>query len=497
MKKKLLISCLLLVAVMVLSCVAVLSVGAEETMAMADVAAQAAVPAAGDTVTISDEAELKAFSAYVSAGGATEGITFRLENDIALEIVNNENTTNFNPIGGVYNTSSAAPVAFLGTFDGNGKTVSGLIFTDMYVQADGTAVSIGANSANLGFFSLLGEGAIVKDLSLTVKAAKDIGGDYFGVLASKAVGASIISCNVNGEGTNNQLYSFLDGTLGVAGLVGYAEGSVIDGCKVNVKVNGAGASAAGVVAVAKDTDIRNCVASGTYMHTTQGAVGGVVAKLEGSSVKNCYSSATLTTNLNKSTEYLGGIAGQVDDTSVVENCFSDAILSTTKKNPKLGSLVGLNEGVVKHSFALRDPKLDGTETNHSDIGKNNGTKVDVSPYQPKTENGETVFLLGTISDSTGSVPCEYCYGDGCDACGWEGYIESTVYSFVPAASGSTSLVDALNAWCDENAVTDSVNYIKWSVSGSNSICGSCGRAPVFNRCSSMLPRVWMRCPCVL
>ena len=138
MKKKLLFPCLLLTLAMLFACLFTLGVSAA-TVSMTDVAGGTA-PAAGDIVTISNEAELKAFSKYVSDGGVTEGITFRLENDIELTFDSKKSSgqyvTTLNPIGGTYN-GAAENVAFKGTFDGNGKAITNFNVTNVYLDATG------------------------------------------------------------------------------------------------------------------------------------------------------------------------------------------------------------------------------------------------------------------------------------------------------------------------------------------------------------------------
>ena len=271
MKKKLLIPCLLLSVLMILTCTLAFGVGAEETLTMTEVAAGDKTPVEGDVVTIANATELKAFSAYVSAGGATAGITFKLDNSIdaevgiKIEMLDNDKQTNFNPIGGVYNGTTPTAVPFLGTFDGNGKTVSGLIFTDRYFEVDGTYVDSGANTENLGFFALLGEGAVVKDLTLSIKEVQNVAGPYFGMLASKANGATVENCAVIGDdATRQQALGFKNGFVAVGALVGYAKDSVIDGCKANVKINANGGSVAGIVGVAQGaTEIADCVVGGS------------------------------------------------------------------------------------------------------------------------------------------------------------------------------------------------------------------------------------------
>lgn len=497
MKKKLLFPSLLLAVLMLLTCVVTLGVGAAETMTMTEVAAGDKTPASGDVVTIATVDELKAFSAYVSAGNATKDITFKLDDSIGAEglkidMIDNNKKTNFNPIGGVYNESSSAAVAFLGTFDGNGKTVSGLIFGDRYYKVDGTYVSSGANSENLGFFALLGEGAVVKNLTLGVTNVENVAGPYFGVLASKAVGATVTGCTVNGAGTSYQLLNFGASFSAAGGLLGYAEDCVIDGCKANVMINSAAkGSAAGIVGFATDTEIRNCVVNGEYTHKSgKGYLGGIAAKLEGtSSVKNSYSSATVKSKATSATsvtsgDILGGIVGYVGADAVVENCFSDAVV-TTKANAATGVLVGTNDGAVKNSYALRATADDGTTKAHADIGKDNGTVESVSAYQPKTEGDVTSFLLGTVVKSTAEAYCEACSGTGCGACGFSGVVKSTVYSF-EADGSDVSLVDALNDWVTENATPD-ISYVFWAVSGSSIINCDHNAPPTYKAYAGQAP----------
>lgn len=487
MKKKLLFPCLFLSALMLLTCVFTLGVGAAETMTMTAVAAGEKTPAAGDIVTIADATELKAFSAYVSAGGTTAGITFKLDDSIAEEGIviaplGNELVTNFNPIGGVYNDSTAAPVPFLGTFDGNGKTVSGLIFGDMYYEADGTYKSIGANTENIGFFAVLGEGAVVKDLKLSINGAQNIAGPYFGVLASTATGATVKNCTVNGAATSSYHASNFSAESVVAGgVIGYAVDCTVDACKVDVKINASkNGSAAGVVGWAESTNIRNCVAGGLYTHASgKGYIGGVVAKLDGTSkVQNCYSSAELRSKATSTTsvtngDILGGVAGYVGTKAVVENCFSDAVV-TTKASKATGVLVGQNDGAVKNSYAKRATEAEDAAIKtkpHADIGLNGAisTVENVSAYQAKLSGEESIFVLGHVELVVVSMPCPDCGGSGCPGCSMtDGVIETDEYKFVEASGGGASLVDALNAWVDDNK-TDEINYLMWAVSGSTII----------------------------
>ncbi len=477
MKKKLLFLSLLLAVAMLLTCVFAFGVGAEEAITMTDVAAGTKTPVAGDTVTIADAAELKAFSAYVSKGGVTQGITFKLDSSIdsdtgiVIEELENANNTNFNPIGGVYNGSTTEAVPFLGTFDGNGKAISGLIFTDRYYKEDGTYVSSGANTANLGFFALLGNGATVKNLTLGVKNVQGVAGPYFGVLASEAIGATVTNCAVIGETASYQMSGFSTGFTAAGGLLGSAHNSVIDRCKVNVMINATRGSAAGIVGYATgNTEISNCVAGGTYTHTAAAYLGGVVAKLDGTStVKNCYSSASLISK--NATEFhdgdlLGGIAGYVGASATVENCSSTATMAT--KSGVAGLLVGKNLGTVKDSYALRNPQLDGTSisalgTPHVDVAS--GSATHVYAFEAKTEGDVTTYVLGSVAGGTITQTCSDCTRAGenrrCTICGGRyTYTSTSPYTFAAKADAPTDLLTALNGWIDSQ--TDGAEkYVAW------------------------------------
>jgi hypothetical protein len=152
---------------MLFACLLTFGVSAK-TVTMTDVAGGEAV-AAGDIVTISNEAELKAFSKYVSDGSLTEGVTFRLENDIELSFNATKHSgqylTTLNPIGGTYNGASAN-VAFKGTFDGNGKTISNFNVTTSYVNASGANAR--DTKAVIGALFAAVDGGTVKDLTLAV-----------------------------------------------------------------------------------------------------------------------------------------------------------------------------------------------------------------------------------------------------------------------------------------------------------------------------------------
>lgn len=469
MKKKLLFPCLLLTAAMLLTCVFAIGASAAQ-LTMTDVASGAKTPAAGDIVTIANEAELAAFSKYVSNGGVTEGITFRLDADIALP--NTDDVTNLNPVGGTYNGVAEA-VAFKGTFDGNGKTISNIFLTNKYRVNAGDDVLTAdkkntASSQYTGIFAML-DGATVKDLVVTFGAIYRVGvnGD-FGLISSYAKNSNVIGCTVmTQDGIKD--YEVAAKSTGFAGVIGYAEDSVIDGCNVNV-VAQTSTNAAGVVVTAQNTAIRNCVVGGTYTNKKAGALGGVAALLNGtSSVENCYSFVTL--NTTQKNTVLGGVVATVGEGARVENCFSAAHV-TSGANYTYGTLIGINNGTIANAFGLRDAATSESE-GHSDIGENNGETKDIYAYQPQADGDKTNFVVGSVVMEDKEYPCtdgsctEEAADPDCRVCNGAGKVTRLAYVFKPTENSDIASLDgALNAWIEAKKGSSDVKYANWVVSGS-------------------------------
>ncbi len=492
MKKKILLPCLLVTLVAVISSLLVFGLSAATAITMTEVAAGEVTPEAGDTVTISSVAEMQAFSKYVSDGKTTEGITFKLTEDIELTVdpkmASGQLKTNLNPIGGMFNGAGtmSAPVAFRGTFDGDGHKIVNFNLTRVYVKANGdVAVASTAMLAGGGLFDLL-DGGTVKNLTLSIFQVNNIGYNYYGALVAKAQnGAKILNCHVNGLITTSvarpnatkTTYVMVnrDTTATAGGLVGIAEDAVIDSCSVSLPLMGK-EIVGGLVGTAENTVIRNSMVDGTYTNDKADCVlGGIAGELTGTSrVENCFSSADLV-GKSSSKQTMGGVVGQVGAEASVENCFADATVATSGSSTiypgsVFGSLVGVNDGTVKLSYGLRDAAKKNYEA-HNDIGVNNGTVEGIYAYTVEIEGDVAIFKVGAVTVDK-DVPCSTevhedskCTAAGnstsCKVCGGDG--KAVVYTFVPDTAVG-SLVDALNAWVDGKAESG-VDYAAWVVNG--------------------------------
>lgn len=157
---------------------------------------------------------------------------------------------------------------FSGTFDGNGHTVT---------------LDITASTANVGLFSKLAGGAVVK--------------------------------NVKVDGT-------VSGTEGVAGIAAQANGATISGCINCAIISATGRYVGGIVGKLRGGTVENCYNTGAISSSRDHKgvnLGGIAGYIDSNgSVKNCYNSGT--TSVTADTSNYAAIAGWCDN-STVTNCY--------------------------------------------------------------------------------------------------------------------------------------------------------------------------------
>ena len=200
-----------------------------------------------------------------------------------------------------------APIqGYAGTFDGDGKAITGLNIDQ-------------STGSNVGLFASIAEGGTVKNLTL----------DNVGITAGSNVGAvagqnwgTIENCSVSGNVIGNGLNTY-DSYVG--DITGKNQGT-ITGCATMGSVK---------------------VANGTY-------VGGIVGWHVNGTITDCHSSATV-----EGIAYIGGVAGQSND--IITACYSTGNV-TAKKNSLddsfAGGVVGLNNdgAILTACYATGDVK---------------------------------------------------------------------------------------------------------------------------------------------
>ncbi|WP_300740367.1 GLUG motif-containing protein [uncultured Alistipes sp.] len=205
---------------------------------------------------------------------------------------------NWTPIG------TSISNAYKGTFDGNGKTITGLTVTtsDRYA----------------GLFGCIGSGGTVKNVTLkNVQITNDNSSGNAGGVAGWSYG-NIENCSVSGSVSGS-------GMNGIAGgVVGFQVGGSLTGCSSSATVN-AGNTAGGVAgSTMQAATLTACYATGDVtlesINQYYNFAGGVVGSNSSSStLKACYAWGSVS-GIGIGTIYTGGVTG-TNDVGTLTACY--------------------------------------------------------------------------------------------------------------------------------------------------------------------------------
>ena len=237
---------------------------------------------------ISTAAELASFRDRVNAGMTYEGLTVKLTSNIDLSTQGN-----WNPIGNRYALNNGEPVdttkeegktyrkAFMGTFDGQGHTISGLFIN----TADTSYKGVKMNNSDSTYAALFGyvDKATVKNFTVNgFVSGYDVAG-VIGILGDNCTVDSVVSnVTVGGKTGENEEQSARGKVGGIVNMT-KGDGSKITNCTNNGTISnglnkyGNGDYAGGIIALIqnKKITIKNCKNTGDV--TSAGnTVGGIV-----------------------------------------------------------------------------------------------------------------------------------------------------------------------------------------------------------------------------
>ncbi len=227
--------------------------------------------------------ELAGFAKLVNEGTTFAGKTVTLGNDIDLAGL-------VWPGIGVYEDNSKS---FQGTFDGAGKTISGVTFAD---ASNGDAASEANNYR--GFFNQI-DNATVKNVTVagnlwaTAPASTEYGG------------ALIVGCANNSTIENCVVEGSVNGTHNVAGVVVRVKDSTIKNCVNKADLTGSYSKMGGIAALVQNSETSvlfdGCVNEGYITCTARGedGVGGIVGwvgypNTANITIKNCENKGEIT-----------------------------------------------------------------------------------------------------------------------------------------------------------------------------------------------------------
>ena len=294
---------------------------------------------------IGNAGQLYWFAALVNGGDTPANAVLTDDITVNENVLNADGTLN----GDGSNFRTWTPIdsestLYIGAFDGQSFTISGLYF----------AVS---NAEHVGLFGCIGEASEVKNVGIVdsyLHGEEDVGGvvgkTYGTVTNCYNTGAvsgittigGVVGVNFGtvsncyNTGTVSSVYQSSGGGE-VGGVVGkndgvvtncYNTGTVSDADDFRIDLGGVVGKNLGVVT--------NCYNSGTVSGRT--TVGGVVGENERGTVTNCHNTGTVSGNQNQEySQYVGGVVGRAYDSTVTTDCYNTGIVSG---GGEVGGVVG-------------------------------------------------------------------------------------------------------------------------------------------------------------
>jgi len=304
----------------------------------------------GSPYLISDARQLKKLVDDVNNRNNFANIYFELMSDIHVS------ANEWIPIG---HESS-----FLGNFDGNGYTISGVLKSDKYScfgffgRLDGYArisnLTITATVKNemndvngkisiltgaitgMGWLSNIDSNIIIQNCHVTGTVS---GSSCVGGIVGWGTYFSIQNCTISGN------ISCIAGYYGqlAGGIGGFVQNSVIANCSVFVPVTvsggdatvtGNGSSIGGIIGTNHNSKINNCTNNGNVIGGTGFCLTGGITGINSGEINNCINNGTVIggSNIN----YAGGISGQNQEAII--DCTNNADVS----GRYVGGLSGYN-----------------------------------------------------------------------------------------------------------------------------------------------------------
>ena len=183
------------------------------------------------------------------------------------------------PIGTSFGNS------YTGTFDGNGKTITGLTVTgsDRYTGL-------------FGFIKGTVKNVVLTEINIT-------SGTFVGGVAGWSFGGNIENCSVSGSVSGSD----------VGGVVGYQQGGSITGCSSSATVKGTQRAGGVAGATNSGATLTACYATGDVTVENDGpnnaCAGGVVGSNAYSTVIACYAAGNVS-GTGSGTIHVGGVVGE-------------------------------------------------------------------------------------------------------------------------------------------------------------------------------------------
>ncbi len=281
---------------------------------------------------------------------------------------------------------------FLGVFDGNGHSVSGLYFND------NTKSDVGL----IGTTGSVSPGCEIRNV--TVKDSFFMGKSNVGAIAGRLSYSSVKNCSQTG------LVCGVTGSIG--GLIGYGDNVNIEDCVNAGEVRSVsprgprGELVGGLIGGLNAGEMKNCRNTGSVSGGT--SVGGAAGMIRTALVIGCENEGSVTGNTGGNST--GGIVGGIHFGGAVENCINKgAVIGVTS----VGGIVGASD-----SGTLTACENMGAVSGDTSVGGVIGyNSKNTGDYSVKDcSNGGSVkgnaSVGGVIGTNRGAVRSENCFNTG-------------------------------------------------------------------------------------
>ena len=292
---------------------------------------------------------------------------------------------------------------FIGEFNGNGKSVT---FFYMYRPT----------WENVSLFGVIGSGGFVHDLEISgnYRGKKNVGG----IAGSLLEGGRIDECITDFEFKPSQLIDYEN----IGGIAGRSEGAIRNctaGIDHEIITDTRITSIGGIVGYSCGS-IQNCTTFGPMIISNPKLfaeqIGGTTGYSDGPLLEKCTSGVIMIIDVGK-LEYLGGIAGRVE-ISTVKNCsFKGNIsISTVNATSYVGGISGRSDGKVIDSIADGEIEITSEKKNIGFIGgsfgRNDGPIIDTISHSSIVIEGisNTYNIGGFLGYNSGNI--QYCTSRG-------------------------------------------------------------------------------------
>lgn len=314
------------------------------------------------TYNIVSAAGVKSLAELVNTGDNFEGKTIVLTADANL------GGEEWMPIGnGTRSGQTYTGNAFKGTFDGNGKTISGLKITER------------SGKAAAGLFGVL-DGGTVKNVTLEVdidvaSKSNELAAGCVGLLTNNGL---VENVTVSGSVKSGET---------AAGIVSRViKSGTVRNCHNHATINGTQWNIGGIVGAAyynnEGMTIEDCTNDGTISGNY--AVGGIVG-FSVADIKNCSNNGAIITD----TVSAGGIVGEQQNSGSIIGCTNNAKISNNSDGYGTGGIVGWIRYIGDASVYSKEVITVSGNTNYASIDGGNDAGGIVG----------TVYQYGMISDN--------------------------------------------------------------------------------------------------